>query len=81
VRVWAAEAGLIEPAPSVVDLEERRRLAVERFRAGRAGFRSAHAAHVAIAAEFGVHPDTVREWTRAVRTVARTIAVAEAGRV
>lgn len=71
VRQWAIDAGLIVPAAIVAVNEQRRRDVVERFALVRDTYRSAHAAHVAIAAEFGVHPDTVREWTRAVRHVSR----------
>lgn len=70
VRGWMEDAGLITPAASTIASEERRRAVVARYRAERPSHRSNHAAHLVIAAEFGLHPDTVREWTTAARTLA-----------
>jgi WhiB family transcriptional regulator, redox-sensing transcriptional regulator len=76
VRAWAVEAGLITLTPGVAADAEKRRSVLLRLREVRRVHKSDYAAHVAVAAEFGLHPETVRQWARAASTAAH---VAEAG--
>lgn len=73
VREWAIDAELIVPSALAAANEQRRRAAVSRFEQVRDDFPSANAAHVALAAEFGVNPDTVRVWVAAAARKSRVL--------
>lgn len=77
VRGWAVDAGLVELAPSAVANEERRRTVLLRFRDERHNYASDYATYEAVAAEYGLNRETVRNWVVAARSESRPVAVGE----
>jgi len=77
VRGWAVDAGLVELAPSAVANEEKRRAVLLRVREERHRYASDYATYEAVAAEYGLNRETVRNWVVAARSESRPVTVGQ----
>jgi WhiB family transcriptional regulator, redox-sensing transcriptional regulator len=70
VREWATDAGLIDPPPA----DTQRRKVLARVRDVRHLHRSDYATYATVAREYGLHPETIRQWVRTARAASKASA-------